>query len=146
MAATLSMISMVGTGGLFAHSIAYVLAMYQPTPHGVGCAIGLPYTMAFNLPVIEEKLALIARALGERIDSLSPRAAGQRAAEMVYDLIRDVKIPLSLKEMGFRHEDVAKMAEINITKYPRPNNPRPMSKEESLALFEAMYEGKLTHL
>jgi alcohol dehydrogenase len=146
MAATLSMISMVGTGGLYAHSIAYVLAMYQPTPHGVGCAIGLPYTMAFNLPIIEEKLALIARALGERIDSLSPRAAGQRAAEMVYDLIRDVKIPLSLKEMGFRHEDVAKMAEINVTKYPRPNNPRPMSKEESLALFEAMYEGKLTRL
>jgi alcohol dehydrogenase len=146
MAATLSMISMVGTSGLYAHSIAYVLAAYQPTPHGVGCAIGLPYTMAFNVPVIEDKLALIARAMGERIDSLSPRAAGQRAAEMVYDLIGDVKIPLSLKAMGFRREDLPKMAEINVNKYPRPNNPRPMSQEESLALFEAMYEGKLTRL
>jgi alcohol dehydrogenase class IV len=143
MGATISMISMTGTGGLFAHSISYVLAMFQPTAHGIGCGVGLPYTMAFNLPVIEEKLALIARALGERVDSLSPRKAAQRAAEMVYDLTADVKMPVSLKEMGFQHEDVYKMAEICITKYPRINNPRPMSKEECLALFEAMWEGKL---
>jgi len=143
MGATISMISMTGTGGLFAHSISYVLAMFQPTAHGIGCGVGLPYTMAFNLPVIEDKLALIARALGERVDSLSPRKAAQRAAEMVYDLTADVKMPVSLKEMGFQHEDVYKMAEICITKYPRVNNPRPMSKEECLALFEAMWEGKL---
>ena len=58
----------------------------------------------------------------------------------------DVKLPVSLKEMGFQHEDVSKMAEICITKYPRPNNPRAMSKEECLAMFEAMYEGKLGRL
>ena len=143
MGATISMISMTGTGGLFAHSISYVLAMFQPTAHGIGCGVGLPYTMAFNLPVLEDKLALIARALGERIESLSPRKAAQRAVEMVYDLTADVKMPVSLKEMGFQHEDVYKMAEICISKYPRPNNPRPMSKEECLALFEAMWEGKL---
>jgi len=143
MGATISMISMTGTGGLFAHSISYVLAMFQPTAHGIGCGVSLPYTMAFNLPVLEDKLALIARAMGERTDSLSTRAAGQRAVEMVYELIKDVKMPVSLKEMGFRHEDVPKMADICITKYPRPNNPRPMSKEECLALFEAMWEGKV---
>ncbi len=146
MAATLAMMSMVGTGGLYAHSIAYVLAMYQPTAHGVGCAVGLPYTMAFNAPVIEERLALIARAMGEKIDNLSTRAAAWRACELVYDLTADVKMPVSLKEMGFRHEDVYKMAEICIAKYPRPNNPRPTSKEERLVLFEAMYGGKLTRL
>jgi alcohol dehydrogenase len=146
MGATISMISMTGTGGLYSHSISYVLAMFQPTAHGIGCGVGLPYTMAFNLPLIEDKLALIARAMGERIDSLSARAAAQRAVEMVYDLTAGVKMPVSLKEMGFRHEDVPKMADICITKYPRPNNPRPMSKEECLALFEAMWEGKLSRL
>ena len=113
----------------------------SPTAHGIGCGVGLPYTMAFNLPVIEDKLALIARAMGEKIDSLSAREAGKRAVELVYDLTKDVKMPVSLKEMGFRHEDVPKMAEICITKYPRPNNPRPMSKEDCLALFEAMWQG-----
>lgn len=146
MGATISMISMTGTGGLYSHSISYVLAMFQPTAHGIGCGVGLPYTMAFNLPVIESKLALIARAMGERTESLSARAAGQRAVEMVYGLIAEVKMPVSLKEMGFQHEDVFKMAEICITKYPRVNNPRPMSKEECLALFEAMWEGKISRV
>jgi len=143
MASTLSMISLSGSGGLYAHSISYVLAMFQPTAHGIGCGVSLPYTMAFNLPLVEDKLALIARAMGERIDSLSARRAAQRAVEMVTDLTADVKMPVSLKEMGFPHEDVSKMAEICITKYPRPNNPRSMSKEEGLALFEAMWEGKI---
>jgi alcohol dehydrogenase len=146
MGATLSMISMTGTGGLYSHSISYVLAMFQPTAHGIGCGVGLPYTMAYNLPVIEEKLALIARAMGDRVEPLSTREAGRRAAQLVYDLTADVKLPVSLKEMGFQHEDVYKMAEICITKYPRPNNPRSMSKEECLALFEAMWEGKLSRL
>jgi alcohol dehydrogenase class IV len=141
MGATLSMMSFTGTGGLYAHSISYALAMIQPISHGIGCGVGLPYTMSFNLPIIEDKLALIARSMGEKIDSLSAREAGKRAVELVYDLTKEVKLPVSLKEMGFRHEDVSKMAEINITKYPRPNNPRPMSKEESLAMFEAMWEG-----
>ena len=141
MGATTSMISMTGTGGLYSHSISYVLAIFQPTAHGIGCGVSLPYTMAYNLPVLEDKLALIARAMGERIDSLSPRQAARRAVEMVYDLTAEVKMPVSLKEMGFQHEDVYKMAEICISKYPRPNNPRPMSKEDCLALFEAMWEG-----
>jgi len=143
MGATISMISMTGTGGLYSHSISYVLAMFQPTAHGIGCGVSLPYTMAFNLPVIEDKLAMIARAMGERVESLSTREAGKRAAELVYELTADVKLPVSLKEMGFQHEDVYNMAEICITKYPRVNNPRPMSKEECLALFEAMWEGKI---
>jgi alcohol dehydrogenase len=143
MGATLAMISMTGTGGLYAHSISYVLAMFQPTAHGVGCGIGLPYTMAFNLPVIEDRLALIARAMGEKVESLSAREAGRWACELVYDLTAEVKLPVSLQEMGFKHEDVAKMGELNVAKYPRSNNPRAMSKEESLALFEAMWEGDL---
>ena len=146
MGATLAMISMTGTGGLYAHSISYVLAVFQPTAHGIGCGVGLPYTMAFNLPVVEDKLAMITRAMGEKVDSLSTREAGKRAAELVYDLTADVKLPVSLKEMGFQHEDVYKMAEICITKYPRVNNPRPMSKEECLAMFEAMWEGKLSRI
>ena len=102
--------------------------------------------LRITLPVIEDKLALIARAMGERVESLSTRMAGKRAAELVYELTADVKLPVSLKEMGIRHEDLSKMAEICITKYPRPNNPRNMSKEECLNLFETMWEGKLTAL
>jgi len=145
LAATMSMMSMSGTGALYSHSISYALSMFQPLAHGIGCGLGLPYTMAFNLPVIEEKHSLIARAMGERIEFLSARAAAQRAVELVYDLIADVKVPLSLKEMGFKREHIPKVAELCITRYPRANNPRPMSKEQCLALFESMWEGKISY-
>ncbi len=143
MGATLCMMSMTGTGGLYSHAISYVLAMYQPTIHGIGCGVGLPYTMAFNAPLIEDKLAAIARALGGKVESLSMRAAAKKSAELVYNLTADVKLPVSLKEMGFRHEDVYKMAELCATKYPRPNNPRDLTKEDAMALFEAMWQGNL---
>jgi len=146
MAATMSMISMTGTGGLYSHSISFVLAMFQPVPHGIGCGVGLPYTMAYNLPVIEDKLARIAKAMGEPTESLPRQKAARRGVEMVYDLIADVKMPLSLKEMGFQHEDIYKMADICITKYPRPNNPRDMSSETCLSLFEAMWKGNTSLL
>ena len=145
MAATLCMMCMNATGALYSHSISYVLSMFQPMAHGIGCGIGLSYSMAFNLPMIEEKQARIARAMGERIELLSTRAAAQRAAEMVYELMADVRMPVSLKEIGLKREDIPKMAEVCITRYPRPYNPRPISKEQCLALFESMWEGKITY-
>jgi len=144
-AATMSMMSMDNTGALYSHSISYALSMVQPLTHGIGCGMGLPYSMAFNVPMIEEKQALIARAMGERIESLSTRAGAQQAVGLVYNLMADVKMPLSLKEMGFKQEDIPKMAQVCIARYPRINNPRPMSKEQCLALFESMWEGKITY-
>ena len=54
MGATLAMISMTGTGGLYAHSISYVLAMFQPTAHGIGCGI-VDQSGDVNLPCAPEK-------------------------------------------------------------------------------------------
>jgi alcohol dehydrogenase class IV len=48
--------------------------------------------------------------------------------------------------MGFRHEDVYKMAELCVTKYPRPNNPRDLTKEDAMAVFEAMWKGTLNEI
>ncbi len=140
---TIPMIAMAGT--LYSHCISYILAMFQPLTHGIGCGVSLPYTMAFNLPVIENRLALIARAMGCRIESLTARESGRSAVDAVFNLARDVEMPVSLMEMGFNHEEVPKMAEVCITRYPRANNPRPMSKEECLNLFEAMWEGKIRY-
>jgi len=146
MAATLCMMCMNATGALYSHSISYSLSMVQPMAHGIGCGMGLPYSMAFNVPMIEEKEARIAQAMGERIESLSTRAAARRASELVYELMADIKMPVSLKEMGFKSQDIPKMAEVCITRYPRPYNPRPMSKEQCLALFESTWEGKITYI
>jgi alcohol dehydrogenase class IV len=65
--------------------------------------------------------------------------------DAVFNLTRDVEMPVSLAEIGFTREEVPKMAEVCITRYPRANNPRPMSQEECLNLFESMWEGKIRY-
>ena len=143
MGSTMPMIS--GSGTLYSHSIAYALTMFQPLPHGIACGVALPYTMAFNLPAIEDKLALVARAMGEPIESLSLHAAGQRAVELVYDLMVDIDMPVSIGNLGFRQEDLPEMAEICVGRYPKKINPRPLAREECLAIFRALWEGKISY-
>ncbi len=143
LASTMSMMAMTNKGpALYSHGLGYVLALFQPIAHGVACGLCLPYTMAFNLPVIEDRLALIARAMGDRGEFRSPLDAGWQAVNMVYELTRDVRMPVGLKEAGFRQEDVPRMAEVLFTRFQR-KNPRPLSREDGLALLEMMWEGKI---
>ncbi len=141
----MSMISLSGTGGLYAHSLSYVLAGFQSVVHGEGCAVALPQTMAFNLPIIATRIAVIARAMGAHTGSLSDEEAARRGVEAVHDLITRIGLPVSLKEMNFRYEDLDEMAEVCVTKYPRLNNPRSLSKSDCRRILEALWEGKVSY-
>jgi len=71
-AATFGAMAMCASGtALYAHSASFIIAKYKHTPHGLGCAIGLPYSMNYNLPVIPDRLAQIASAMGEQSFMLS---------------------------------------------------------------------------
>jgi len=139
--ATLSMMGMIMTGALYAHSVANVLPRYKSTAHGVGCGLGLPYSMAYNLPVLEGKLARMAVALGENTCTLSQRDAAERAVYAVLRLIRDVGLPATLKEYGIEESKLEEMADIMIKEYHRPFNVRPMGREESIWFWKNMWAG-----
>jgi hypothetical protein len=47
--------------------------------------------------------------------------------------------------MGFNYADLDKMAEICINTFPRPNNPRFLTKEGARSVLEAMWEGKVNY-
>jgi alcohol dehydrogenase len=143
MGATQAMMSLSGTGGLYSHSLSYVLARVRPLAHGILCSLALPYTMAFNLPVVAEKLAQIARAMGDKLETHSLQETGQRAIDQVTHFMTDLKIPQSLKELDFPREELSHLAEICLSQYPRPNNPRPMSKEDCSTILKAMWEGQI---
>ena len=46
------------------HSMAHTLSAHFDTPHGVACAMLLPIAMEFNKPVVTERLAKVAVAMG----------------------------------------------------------------------------------
>jgi alcohol dehydrogenase class IV len=146
MGAMMAMVAFNGTGGgLYAHSLANVLGMFRPTPHGVGCGISLPHTMAFNRRAVEEKLVRVAHAVGEKTDTLLMAKAATQGIERVFKLLKEVKLPVSLKEMGFRYDDLDRMTEICIDTFPRPNNPRIMTKEDVRKMLDAIWEGKVNY-
>jgi alcohol dehydrogenase class IV len=142
MAATLGMMGMIMSGGLYAHSASYAISKYRPTPHGLGCGLPLPYTMSFNLPVSVPKLAKIAVALGEQTWMLSELDAASLAVRSVARLNKDIGLPLSLQELGGINEtDIEDLASLMIKNWPRPMNPRPMGLEESVKLWWNLWRG-----
>jgi alcohol dehydrogenase class IV len=143
LAATLGMMGMMMTGACYAHSASYAISKYRPTPHGLGCGVPLPYTMAFNLPVCVPKLARMASALGEPTWMLSELDAAHLAVEATARLNEDVGLPVTLQELGgVQEEDLDDMADMMIDKWPRPANPRPMGKEESHRFWRDMWMGE----
>jgi alcohol dehydrogenase len=60
-------------GVVLGHSLAYSLAHEQPMPHGVSCAIALPYCIAYNQNLESGLASLLARTL----TSEDLRAAGR---------------------------------------------------------------------
>jgi alcohol dehydrogenase class IV len=145
MAASLGYMGMNMTGVVYAHSASYVITQYKPTPHGLGCALALPYSMDFNLPYSSAKLARIAAAMGEQTDALSEQQAARLAVDSIYHLLEDIGLPATLKQYGgIAESDLTAAAEMMIEKYPRPENPRPMDRNEAIRFWYSMWEGNLS--
>ncbi|MET4000094.1 alcohol dehydrogenase class IV [Marinobacterium sp. MBR-109] len=137
----MAMMSVNMSGGLYAHSVSYILGMHKPTPHGLGCALGLPYLMYFNISFAATKLAKIARIMGESTTQLTDESAALKAVSSVARLMLDIKIPLTLKQYGIDENDLEAMALDTIKLFPRPFNPRTMGNDESIEYWRTMYEG-----
>ncbi|NPV69081.1 MAG: iron-containing alcohol dehydrogenase [Firmicutes bacterium] len=143
-ASALGMMSYSWTGGLYAHSISYVLTHHLGTGHGAGCGIALPYTLMFNIEFIREKLEYMAGAAG--LQGGLPGDCGDTALAVIrrtQDLLGEVGMPRRLKEMGVKPSDVSLYAEDLVRDYPRPFNPRPMTLRGASQLFESMWDGEL---
>lgn len=142
-AASLCMMGMALCGATYAHSVSYVITKFKPTPHGLGCALGLPYTMAYNLPVTTNRLARIGAALGEPTWMFSRTEAAKRAVHAVVQLMRDLDMPVSLREYGVKEGDLKEMAELMMKIYHRPMNSRSMNQEEATVFWQKMWEGTI---
>ncbi len=75
------------------HSMAHTLSAHFDTPHGVACAMLLPIAMEFNKPVVTERLAKVAVAMGVDTTDMSTDEAADAAIAAVKQLSVDVEIP-----------------------------------------------------
>lgn len=122
------------------HALSYPLGSSFHLPHGLSNALLLPYVMEFNIPAAPKRYADVAVALGcprERNDEDTARLG----VEAIQTLIRDCGLPQTLKEVSVPFDAIASMAAdaIKITRLLY-NNPRPVTKEDAIAIYKAAYE------
>jgi alcohol dehydrogenase class IV len=115
------------------HALSYPLGSSFHLPHGLSNALLLPHVMEFNLPAARDRYTGVARALGV--------AAAEDSVETIRQLIRDCGIPATLKEVGVPYDAIETMAAdaMKVTRLLN-NNPRPVSKEDAIAIYQAAYE------
>lgn len=65
------------------HAMAHTLSAHYDTPHGVACAMLLPIAMEFNKPVVANRLADVAVAMGVDTKGMDSESAADAAIEAV---------------------------------------------------------------
>lgn len=128
------------------HALAHTLGSVYHVPHGVGCAVALPYAMEYNMGHCMEKLASIAVALGQDVAGMSVRQAAQAAVYAVKQLLEDIGLPPTWAPFGDKG-DIPKLADMMV------ESPwitafygwckRAMTREAAVELLTRSYEGRL---
>jgi alcohol dehydrogenase class IV len=139
-AATLGGLILNSTTMVYGHSISYTLSRYK-IPHGLGTGFALPYVVKINANLVQEKMLRIASILS--IEGKDLRSLSRKVIEWIIQLLQDLKVPRSLKEMGIPREDLKNLSREMIEVYPGSNNPRQLTIEEAEKLYEEMWEGVL---
>jgi len=137
MAALLSGLCLSNSGLGLAHALSHPLGVYYKIPHGLSCAVLLPYVMEYNLPVVAKRLTKIAQSLGEDISILSETENAQRAVDKVKDLLTQAGIKTNLSEWEIKKEDFPKLIK-GAKGGSLNNNPRDTSNEDLIELLYKM--------
>ena len=107
-------------------------------PHGVACAIILPFGLEYNASVAGKRYRAIGKAMGvDGIDAMDDEAAASATIAAVKQLSKDVGIPADLKGI-LKDEDMQFLSDSAFADACRPGNPRNTSVEEIKALYRSM--------
>ena len=115
------------------HSMAHTLSAHYDTPHGVACAMLLPIAMEFNKPVVVDRLADVARAMGVSTAGKSTEEAADAAIAAVRQLSEDVEIPKTCA--GLVEDDLEQLACDAMADACFPGNPREADHDQVVELF-----------
>ncbi len=121
----------------YVHAMAHQLGGFYNLPHGVCNAILLPVVEEFNMPANLKRFVDIAVAMGENVEGLSDREAADKAIAAIRKLSADVRIPVGLKGLGVKEEDLETMAKYAMKDACSFTNPRTANLEEIINMYKA---------
>ncbi len=148
LAALTEAFSEMNAGDIEAHAIGHLVGSLYHIAHGTACGIALPYAMEFNIVVSADRLTRIAEAIGEDVRGLPRKNAAYKGVYAVRQLVEDVNLPTTLKEIGVGRKEIPKLAEDMlaipwIRVFFDQFTIRQMNRESAIEILENMWEGRL---
>jgi len=121
------------------HTFAHVMGGKLNIPHGAACAIADPYVFEFNAPAIPEKTKKIGELLGATFTgNETPEQIGE-ITRKAYLKFRDIDVGMKpISEFGIDKGKIGEMADLADGDVFIQINPRPMNRDDIVALFEKM--------
>jgi alcohol dehydrogenase class IV len=144
LAAMLAGMAFGNAGVIAGHAAAHTVGARYNIPHSVSAALALPYMMEYNAeePAVKEKLAKVAREMGEDISRMTDEEAALRAVARVKGLLETLELPTRLADVDVPEEDIPELAEAVVKeKGYLARNPRKMEHEGAEKMVARMWSG-----
>jgi alcohol dehydrogenase class IV len=106
------------------HGLCHVLGGVAGVPHGIANSIILPHAIRFNADAASAELLPAAEAMGLVVDGQRPVAVMDSVAEQVSGLVREMKLPQRLREVGVKQADLKRLAQLAFQNQTVQNNPK----------------------
>jgi len=117
------------------HSIAHPLSAHYDTHHGLANAVVLPYVLAFNLPVLEDKLKPLARLLD------LPGGDAKAVLNWILAFRASLKIPHTLAEIGIPDDKAVIVGRDAFRDPSTGGNARAITETDMTRIFRAARTG-----
>jgi len=108
---------------------------YLNIPHGQAVAILLPRVLKFNMISCPEKLAHVAKLMGEKVDELSLNDAAGKCVSAVEKLCCDIGIPKGFKDLGMKEEHIEIFARDVMEAGMLGGNPRRVTQKDVAEVY-----------
>jgi maleylacetate reductase len=114
------------------------MALHHKLCHTLGGSFNLPHAETHTV-VLPHALAYNAKAAPQAMDRIARALEGRSAAQSVFDLARDNRAPVALRDIGMQTGDLDRACEIALqNQYP---NPRPLERAAIRQLLQDAFEG-----
>ncbi|MBE0517031.1 MAG: iron-containing alcohol dehydrogenase [Methanophagales archaeon] len=142
LAAMLAGMAFGNAGVIVGHAAAHTIGARYNISHAKASALALPYVMEYNTPAAEEKLAKVARELGEDISGVPDEEAASKAVAHVKKMLEALKLPARLADLAVPEKDLPDLADaIMKEKGYLARNPRKVEHGDAVKMVERMWSG-----
>lgn len=115
------------------HAIGHQLGAQFRIQHGITSCVILPQVMRYLAPVVADRIALVAAALGVNSAGLSPSAAAESAAVAVERLVAEFGLPRRLEDVGVGAEHFPALADAVLSDLVISGSPAPITTPGQVA-------------